>query len=385
MNIYPRSQNGYTMIEVVMVLVIIGVLAAVAAKSIGSATETARFEETRQEMNKLALAITGDPSKISGGIRTDYGYIGDIGALPPDWDALVSNPGGYGTWDGPYIKDNISTGSDNYYKLDAWGSEYTSPSSNNFSSIGGPDTLTQLIAKSVDDLLHNKVSLNLRDLNYSPPGSANTDSVKVLIDYPDGSGGTAQKIIYPDNNGFIEADSIPIGIHTVRAVFIPQDDTIMQKINVNPGIGYHGEIQHFADIWQVDTSGSSSAMLVKVPGSDSLYGDCNGFLFWIQNNTGQQILVTDVTLTWAAPEAYYRYIKWDGDNVFNRNNPKAASGENVSFSSNKILLNGESIRIDFDLFRDQPTGGPKVDIDSATFTIDFSDGSQLMVTTGECP
>ncbi|RME30712.1 MAG: type II secretion system protein, partial [Candidatus Zixiibacteriota bacterium] len=100
-----RGQRGYSLIELVVVLIIVGILASVALKSLRTAGVVAKTEQTRHELDKLAWAITGNPERSSGGVRSDYGYIGDVGALPPNLDALVTNPG-YATWKGPYIRDD---------------------------------------------------------------------------------------------------------------------------------------------------------------------------------------------------------------------------------------------------------------------------------------
>ena len=91
---------GYTLIELVIVIIILGIITTVAMRSIKDTNQTARIEETKKELEQLAIAIAGNPDLISGGQRTDFGYVGDIGALPPNLDALVQNPGGYTTWKG---------------------------------------------------------------------------------------------------------------------------------------------------------------------------------------------------------------------------------------------------------------------------------------------
>jgi prepilin-type N-terminal cleavage/methylation domain-containing protein len=69
------STRGYTLIELIVVLVVIGILTAVAMKSTGNSIDIVRFEETRNEMADLAYAIAGDPQIRSGGARADFGYL----------------------------------------------------------------------------------------------------------------------------------------------------------------------------------------------------------------------------------------------------------------------------------------------------------------------
>jgi len=243
------SHNGYTLIEVIIVIIIIGIMAGIASKSLIVATDTSRTEETKQEMQHLAHAIAGNPELVSGGIRTDYGYIGDIGALPPNWDALITNPGGYATWNGPYISDEFSSGTNTTFKIDGWGTTYSSPTSASFSSTGGSSTLTKKLANSTNDLLYNTVQLTISDIDFSTPGTFYKDSVRFVLTFPNGSGGWQSKSAYPDNGGYAEIDSVPIGNHTLQTIFINQNDTLTRKININPGQDYYTDIQYFGDIW----------------------------------------------------------------------------------------------------------------------------------------
>ncbi|MDD3732508.1 MAG: hypothetical protein PHU88_09060, partial [candidate division Zixibacteria bacterium] len=76
---------------------------------------------------------------------------------------------------------------------------------------------------------------------------------------------------------------------------------------------------------------------------------------------------------------------WDGTTVFNRNNPKAASGETVFFSSGQTIAQGESLKIQIEDFRNQPNGGSRVNMHNTDFTLELSDGSTLTVIVGSCP
>lgn len=245
-----RSQTGYTLIEMVMVVVILGILSAIAFTSLGKVNEVTRAEETMQEMDRLAAAIAGDPSLVSGGSRVSFGYVGDVGAFPPNWDALVNRPSGCATWKGPYIGDPFTSGSgDSEYQLDAWGRPYSTPNSTSFSSTGGPTTITRKIASSSADLLYNTVRVVFTDLDDTPPGSTGKDSVRVLLTVPDGLGGTVVRTRTPAADGLVRFDSIPIGMQTLRVVYLPHHDTLTSKLAVLPGRTAYAEIHHFDDIW----------------------------------------------------------------------------------------------------------------------------------------
>jgi len=125
-----RDEAGFTLIEIILVIVLLGLLAAVAANVVTNAASQARFDETRKEMDSLKLAIIGNPELVNEGIRTDFGFVGDIGRLPSTLDELVSqgalpawNSGTGMGWHGPYVKGNFQE-NPNDYKQDAWGNGY---------------------------------------------------------------------------------------------------------------------------------------------------------------------------------------------------------------------------------------------------------------------
>ena len=95
---------GFTLIEMLLVVVIIGVLAAVVAGNFNQKGDAARISATRASIAAIANAI-----EI---------YNMDVGRLPSSLDDLITNPGA-STWDGPYLKG----GKQNL--LDAWGQPFT--------------------------------------------------------------------------------------------------------------------------------------------------------------------------------------------------------------------------------------------------------------------
>jgi len=376
----PKDQSGFTLIEIVLVITIAAILAAVAIRTGKHVTDTARLEETRQELDALAEAITGNPELQNNGVRSDFGYVGDIGAMPPDLDALHSNPGSYSTWNGPYIENRFSQITDDY-KKDAWGTDYNYAGSVTIISTGSGNNIVRRLAASDNELLRNATSGLVLDLDGTPPGNVYRDSVNVRLTIPDGTGSLVTKTTGVDAGGYFSFDSIAIGNHDIEIIYLPDDDTLKRFVSILPNSSPYNEYYLASNVW----TGGSSDSLTKVTGSDSLYNDCRGFFFWIENNTGSQVNIDSVTLTWSSPTAYYRYIKWDGTTVFNENNPRPGSGDKVGFTSTQTIYDGQSLRVDFDAFKANPTGGPNVDMDNVTFTVEFSDSSTISVITGDCP
>lgn len=374
-----HDRNGFTLIELVMVIVIMGIVGSIAIQKIGPIADRVKVEETRAEMDRLAEAIVGNPELQNNGVRSDFGYVGDVGSLPPNLDALVSNPG-YSTWNGPYIENDFEQIPTDY-KTDAWQSNYIY-SGATIISAGSGSNIERRISGSIDFLLNNKVTGNVYDLDGTPPGYTYNDSITVRLTIPDGTGSMVTKSIGTDIGGYFSFDSIPIGNFNLDIIYLPNSDTIDRFVTVNPGSDLYAEYYLATDAW---SSGAGGGSFTKITGSDSLYSDCQGMFFWIENNSGGPIDVNSVTLTWSAPTAYYRYVIWNGTIVVDRNNPAIVSGESVSFSAPQTINDGQSLRVDFETFKSNPTGGANVNIDNTEFIIDFSNGTSITVSAGVCP
>lgn len=239
--------SGLTLIELVIVIVIAGILATVALKSMGVVTQTARVEQTKSELEKLAFAIVGNPTLENNGVRTDFGYVGDVGSMPPDLDALFTNPGGYSTWNGPYIKRRFSQIT-NDYKEDAWGVAYTY-STNNITSTGSGSNIVRKMGNAVSDFTSNRVSGLVLDLDGTPPGPVYTDSITVSLNYPNGSGGTATVSTTVDPGGYFSFSSIPIGNHDIVIIYLPDNDTTGRFVSLLPNSSTYTEYHLGSDLW----------------------------------------------------------------------------------------------------------------------------------------
>ncbi len=136
-----RSDSGFTLIELVIIIVVLAVLASVGVPVLGKMIISARRESTRKELYTLKSAIVGriGPNSIQG-------YETDVGQPPPTLQGLVTKPGGVADydrftrtgWNGPYIEEDGGS-----YLKDAWGADYIyDPTLRTIMSIGGPDTIT---------------------------------------------------------------------------------------------------------------------------------------------------------------------------------------------------------------------------------------------------
>jgi prepilin-type N-terminal cleavage/methylation domain-containing protein len=136
------NKSGFTLIEIVMVIVAIGILAIVAIPKFGNMIAGSKEAATKDELRTLKIALVGS---AQSNVR---GYENDVGLLPPSLIGLAVKPAGVGNWDrftqtgwhGPYID---TTGGE--YLKDAWGSTYIySQAARKIMSIGSGDTITAI-------------------------------------------------------------------------------------------------------------------------------------------------------------------------------------------------------------------------------------------------
>lgn len=104
----PAEEAGFTLVELLVVLAILGLLVAVATPQVLKYLARARVETAKIEMRSLSTAL-------------DL-YLIDVGRYPLEQEglqALVANTGGLASWHGPYLKSGASG-----VPLDPWGHPY---------------------------------------------------------------------------------------------------------------------------------------------------------------------------------------------------------------------------------------------------------------------
>jgi len=100
-----KSESGFTLVELLVVMVIIGLLAALVGPNIMKAGDKGRISSTKAQIANFGTAL--DSFRL------------DIGRYPTSQEglqALQERPAGADRWDGPYLKKAVP--------LDAWGHPY---------------------------------------------------------------------------------------------------------------------------------------------------------------------------------------------------------------------------------------------------------------------
>jgi general secretion pathway protein G len=113
----PRRRQAFTLIELLLVLVILGILAAIVVPKFSGRTEQARRTAAQSQIATFGTAL--DAFEV------------DTGAYPKGKNGLnelVNPPRDAGNWKGPYLKSAIPN--------DPWGHPYVyeSPGKNNSTS-----------------------------------------------------------------------------------------------------------------------------------------------------------------------------------------------------------------------------------------------------------
>ena len=359
----PGGQQGWTLIELVVILAVIGIIAAVAIRTISSSLHNKRVNITSREAGHLAWAITGNPNLISAGARTDFGYVGDTGELPPDLDALMADPGGVCGWDGPYITIDFEQ-NPNDYREDAWGVLYT------YGVAGGAlrissDSAGTTIIDDTTDILSNTVLVELSSADGEPLDDLSGD-VSILY------GCGYQDMTFDQTTGKFRTDVVPIGQRLVRS--IASGDTTYKTVTVSPG-----------SVTEIEMTIFHNFGVLAVPACAAVTGSEDEMVSAVINNSGSpDILVDKLTISWpdgscwecnrpylesvvlVLPGADFTAWEWNT----NGRSARAASGYQIVLDGILTLSNGDNKLIL--TFNSSVDGaGQGIDMNAADLTIEF--------------
>jgi general secretion pathway protein G len=98
-----RRAAGFTLLELLVVLAILGLIASFAAPRVFKALSGAETDSARVQIENLGTGI--DLYRL------------EVGTYPPDLEALIKKPVGVDKWNGPYLKKQV-------IPKDPWGKEF---------------------------------------------------------------------------------------------------------------------------------------------------------------------------------------------------------------------------------------------------------------------
>lgn len=247
------TQSGQSLIELLMVIALLSILAVVSTNIISDTLNESRFVETKLKLLTIRKALVGDPTLTEAGVRSNFGYQGDIGGIPSAVQglaALWSNPGlppyamdsssriGLG-WNGPYL-DNTSAGID--YTVDGWGNPFV------YNPGANPPTVVSLGANGVaggtgyDQDITMELPANVTTATVYGVIVKNqapwNDTAEIYLNEPNGSG-TLQTTCAPaicppattssGNNGAFSFSGVPIGIRSIT-IYVPSKAAATQTL-----------------------------------------------------------------------------------------------------------------------------------------------------------
>ena len=102
LNNKTRSQRGFTLVELLLVLVILALIAGLVLPGIIGKAESAKVRAASSQISRISMSVEA--------------FYLDTGSTPGSLSDLVNEPSGVNGWTAPYIKNSILT--------DPWGREY---------------------------------------------------------------------------------------------------------------------------------------------------------------------------------------------------------------------------------------------------------------------
>jgi prepilin-type N-terminal cleavage/methylation domain-containing protein len=367
------KEKGFTLMELLVVLLIIGILSTVALRTIDSTRDRALFDQTAREMKELIYAIVGNPEVTANGRRIDFGFYGDMMRLPNDLRELVENTSASPNWRGPYLRREFlqdTTG----YRFDAWGNPYTfDPITGTLSTIGnGKYPMTMRVADSVIHLTNNYIMGNVTDTDNNPPGDKAT-TIGIYLYLPNGN----FYFVRPDPGGYYEFSPqthgiIPIGNHKIVAKR-PGGDSIVKWVTVVP---------RSRTIVDFRFSRPFRNKLEMV-GTPVLSGDTTGFTIRIVNAGVDEDTVCAIQFL-EAPDSAYMGLLYIRGNEERQVIPtrRPGRGDTLAIAPPYIIQPNRSEVVEFSFydFRKTPTGGDTCNLYNKFFRLRFNDGSEFGVT-----
>jgi prepilin-type N-terminal cleavage/methylation domain-containing protein len=372
-----KGRQGFTLMELLVVLLIIGILSTVALRTIDATRDRSLFDQTTKEMNQLVQAITGNPDMTYDGRRIDFGFFGDEGKLPDELRDLVHNPNPSDTnWHGPYVRQTVG-GDTAGYLLDGWGHPYFYKSADGtITSLGnGKYPMTVRVADSLALLYINTISGTITDGDNNPPGQKDS-SIMVTL-YP--SSGHQARFKFPDPGGYYQFsvatfDTVPIGTHRLVAK-MAGGDSLTRWVTVSPR-------SHPIVDFRFSKSFRNQLRMVGEP---LRMQDSSGFIIHVVNDGTTEDTVTGIVFVQSPDSAHMREL-WVGGSLW----WTALAGESGKSQGDTVYVAppfpvppNMSAQVDFafqKFYKEDPPGDSVLShIAGKTFRFRFNDGSEIEV------
>lgn len=370
-----HDERGFTLMELLVVLLIISIMSAVAFRTIDATRDRSLFDQTAKEMEQLVQAITGNPDMAMDGRRTDFGFYGDMGRLPQDLRELVGNTTGDPRWRGPYFRRTLQ-GDTAGYLYDGWGNLYGyNAGEGAITSLGnGRYPMTVRVVDSLPFLWRSTISGNIVDIDGNPPGDKAAAMQMRLY-----SSNGRQYYTMVDAGGFYQfprlpSDSVFVGNHRL-VVKLGAGDSLVRWVTVaprsNPVIDFRFGIRF-------------RNQLVLI-GPVSLTIDSTGFRFEVVNEGATDDTLTSLHLSQTPDSAYMTklLVLSTAGNVYSETLvPGVTQGGAVTLPQFVVGPNrADRVTFVLDGFCKDSLATIPRNVAGSNFKIRFSDGSEIALRT----
>ncbi len=333
-----RRSEGWTLIELISVLVIVGILATMMLNSLRFGIESARSDATQERINVLRRAILGsDFGSTSEGGRSNFGFVGDVGRLPTALSELAGAGAlpaytyntywGVGAgWRGPYLSTGDNKGIP--FDEDLWSHAFTYATvgtavirSLGFdNAVGGTADNTDLEALMPPSIWMSTVTGMARDANVILSGAT------VSFAYPVAGVLTTYNTT-ADANGYFVFNTVPFGYRSVRVQSAEGVASVPTQVTIDRHPMVLGEAAG-------NSLGGLQAVTVET-GSVKAYSSGTNIVVTLKNSYLVDLQLRSITVTWTGGGTYSIVVM---NGVSETLSAPAASGAATTINATMMIV-----------------------------------------------